>query len=117
MALSFKHTDSVISVGDTVRVHQEISEGEKTRVQIFEGIVIAIKNSGAGKSFTVRRIGNGGVGVERIYPALLPGIKKIDTKSKGAVKRSKLYYLRDRVGKAATRIKEKKTNFAPQPAA
>jgi large subunit ribosomal protein L19 len=112
MALSFIHSDSTITVGDTVRVHQEISEGEKTRVQIFEGLLIAIKNAGSGKSFTIRRIGTNGIGVERIYPLHLPGLKKIEVKSKGEVRRSKLYYLRERVGKAATRIKEKKANVA-----
>ncbi len=117
MALSFTHSDSSITVGDTIRVHQEISEGEKTRVQIFEGLLIAIKNAGAGKSFTVRRVGTNGVGVERIYPLHLPGLKKIEVKSKGHVRRSKLYYLRERIGKAATRIREKKANVASTAAA
>lgn len=117
MALSFTHTDSTVSVGDTVRVHQEISEGEKSRVQIFEGIVIAVKNAGAGKSFTVRRMGANGVGVERIYPLQMPGLKKVQVKTRGHVKRGKLYYLRDRVGKAATRIREKKAGVAPVKAA
>jgi large subunit ribosomal protein L19 len=114
MALSFTHTDSTVSIGDTIRVHQEISEGDKSRVQIFEGLVIAIKNSGSGKSFTVRRMGANGVGVERIYPLQMPGLKNIQVKTRGEVKRSKLYYLRDRVGKAAIRIKEKKNN-TPRP--
>lgn len=109
MALSFTHTDTTVTVGDTVRVHQEIAEGDKSRVQIFEGIVIAIKNAGSGKSFTVRRMGANGVGVERIYPLQMPGLKTIQVKTKGAVNRSKLYYLRERVGKAAIRIKERKT--------
>lgn len=117
MALSFTHTDTSINVGDTVRVHQEISEGDKTRIQIFEGIIIAIKNAGSGKSFTVRRVGSNGVGVERIYPLQLPGLKEITVKSRGHVRRSKLYYLRDRIGKAATRIKEKKANVAAKAAA
>jgi len=108
MALTFKHNDSTISVGDTVRVSQEIAEGEKSRIQIFEGIVIAIKNAGLGKSFTVRRLGANGIGVEKIYPVALPSIKGIEVKTHGHVRRSKLYYLRDRIGKAATRIKEKK---------
>lgn len=108
MALSFNYNEQVISVGDTVRVSQEIAEGEKSRVQVFEGIVIAIHNVGLGKSFTVRRLGASGIGVEKIYPVSLPSIKAIDVKTKGTVRRSKLYYLRDRIGKAATRIKEKK---------
>ncbi len=117
MALSFTHTNSTITVGDTIRIHQEIAEGAKTRVQIFEGLLIAIKNAGAGKSFTVRRVGTNGIGVERIYPLQMPGLKKIEVKSRGHVRRSKLYYLRERVGKSATRIKEKKANVATRPTA
>lgn len=101
--------DKKIATGDTVRIHQTISEGDKKRVQIFEGIVIAIKNRGTGKTMTVRKVSAGGVGVEKIFPVNLPSIKSIDLKAKGHVRRSKLYYLRDRIGKAATRIKEKKT--------
>lgn len=107
--LTFK--DQQIASGDTVRIHQEIAEGSKTRIQIFEGIVIAIKNSGTGKSFTVRKIASNGIGVEKIFPAMLPSIKNIEVKRQGQVRRSKLYYLRDRIGKAATRIKEKATDF------
>lgn len=109
MSQYLDHNNKTIATGDTVRIHQEISEGEKNRVQIFEGIVIAIKNAGAGKSFTVRKIGANGIGVEKIFPARLPSIKKIEVKRKGQVRRSKLYYLRDRIGKAATRIREKST--------
>jgi large subunit ribosomal protein L19 len=109
MAQYLEYKDQSISVGDTVKVHQEISEGDKKRIQIFEGIVIAIKNSGTGKSFTVRKIGANSIGVEKIFPTLLPSIKKIEVKRQGAVRRSKLYYLRDKVGKAASRIKEKNT--------
>ncbi len=110
MAQYFTYNDTEISTGDTLRVHQEITEGNKKRIQVFEGIVIAIKNRGNGKSFTVRKIGANGIGVEKIYPVNLPSIKKIDVRRKGAVRRSKLYFLRDRIGKAATRIKEKATN-------
>lgn len=110
MAQYFKYDDQTIASGDTVRVHQEVIEGDKKRIQIFEGIVIAIKNRGNNKSFTVRKIGANNIGVEKILPAMLPTIKKIEVKRKGDVKRSKLYYLRDRVGKAATRIREKSTN-------
>ena len=98
--------DQQISAGDTVRVHQEIVEGDKKRVQVFEGIVIAIKNRGAGKSFTVRKIAANSIGVEKIFPVQLPSIKKIEVKRQGDVRRSKLYYLRAKVGKAATRVKE-----------
>ena len=107
MSLKFNHQGVVASVGDTIRVHQEITEGESKRVQVFEGIVIAIKNRGRNKSFTVRKIGANNVGVEKIFPVFLPSIKKIEVKRKGKVRRSKLYYLRNKVGKAATRIKEK----------
>lgn len=110
MSQYFKYHDQDIAVGDTVRVHQKIVEGKKTRVQVFEGLVIAIKGKENGKSFTVRRIGAGSIGVEKIFPVNLPSIQKIEVKRKGQVKRSKLYYLRDRVGKAATKIKEKATN-------
>jgi len=103
------YQDQQISSGDTVRVHQEIAEGDKKRVQVFEGIVIAIKNRGAGKSFTVRKIGANSVGVEKIFPVQLPSIKKIEVKRQGDVRRSKLYYLRAKVGKAATRVKEQST--------
>ncbi len=110
MSQFFTYQDQNIASGDTVRIHQEITEGDKKRVQIFEGIVVAIKNSGAGKSFTVRKIATGGIGVEKIFPVLLPSIKKIELKRQGDVRRSKLYYLRGRVGKAASRIKEKTTD-------
>ena len=101
------YKDQSISSGDTVKVHQEIFEGGKKRIQIFEGIVIAIKNVGTGKSFTVRKLGANGIGVEKIFPINLPSIKQLEIVRKGHVRRSKLYFLRDRIGKAATRIKEK----------
>ena len=107
MAQNFTYNDQIINVGDTVRVHQEISEGKKTRVQVFEGIIIAIQNRDVNKTFTVRKIATGNVGVEKIFPLKMPSIKKIEVKRRGDVKRSKLYYLRDKVGKAATRVKEK----------
>jgi large subunit ribosomal protein L19 len=115
MSQFFSYQDEQITTGDTVRIHQEIQEAgdEKARVQIFEGIVIAIKNSGTGKSLTVRKVGSNGIGVEKIYPINMPAIKKIELKRQGQTRRSKLYYLRDRVGKAATRIKEKSVVSAP----
>ncbi|MFZ5437448.1 MAG: 50S ribosomal protein L19 [Patescibacteria group bacterium] len=109
MAQHLEYNDQTISVGDTVRVHQEIKEGNKKRIQIFEGIVIVIKNEKNGKSFTVRKIGANAIGVEKIFPVLLPSIKKIEIKRQGDVRRSKLYYLREKIGKAASRIKEKNT--------
>jgi large subunit ribosomal protein L19 len=107
MAQYFTYQDETISVGDTVQVHQEITEGEKKRVQIFEGIVIAIRNAGLNKSFTVRKVAVGGIGVEKIMPVMMPAIKKIVVKRHGEIKRAKLYYLREKIGKAATRVKER----------
>lgn len=107
MSQFFTILDQQVTVGDTIRVHEEITEGNKNRIQIFEGIVIASKNRDAGKSFIVRKV-TGGLGVEKIFPVNVPAIKKIEIKSKGSVRRSKLYYLRARIGKAASRIKEKK---------
>ena len=89
------------NVGDTIKVHQNITEGEKSRTQIFQGIVIRIKGHEGLTSFTVRKITASGVGVERIYPLQAPIILKIEVVKKGKVKRAKLYYLRDRVGKKA----------------
>lgn len=93
------------AVGDTVAVQQKIQEGDKTRTQSFEGIVIAIKGRGENKTFTVRKIAKGGIGVERIWPLFSPWIRKITVKKKGKVKRAKLYYLRKRIGKQAMKIK------------
>lgn len=104
--LAYNETTN-FSVGDTIAIHQEIVENGKKRVQIFEGIVIAIKNELSGKSFTVRKIATNSIGVEKIYPVNLASIQKIEVKRQGEVKRGKLYFLRERVGKAATRIKEK----------
>lgn len=92
--------------GDTVNVHVRIKEGNKERIQQFQGTVIQRKNTGSnGETFTVRKI-SGGVGVERIFPILSPNIDKIDVVRRGKVRRARLYYLRGRQGKAA-RIKEK----------
>lgn len=110
MAQYFTYNETEVATGDTVRIHQEIVEGDKKRIQIFEGIIIAIKNRGNGKSFTVRKVGANGIGVEKIYPVNAPSIQKLEVKRKGDVRRSKLYFLRDRLGKAATRIKEKATH-------
>lgn len=94
-----------ILVGDTVKVHFRIVEGTTERIQIFEGLVIALNNSGVRKSITVRKISYN-VGVERIFPVHSPRVQKIEVVRHGRVRRSKLYYIRKRVGKA-TRIKEK----------
>lgn len=107
MSNTTKHHEVSFKVGDTVRVHQSIMEGEKSRIQIFEGVVIAIKASGD-PTFTVRKIASGQIGVEKIFPLHTPTVVKIEVKKSGSVRRAKLYYLRDRVGKSATRIKEDK---------
>ena len=92
--------------GDTVKVHVRVVEGNRERTQVFEGVVIARNGSGLDASFTVRKI-SFGIGVERVFPVNAPIIQKIEVTRRGDVRRSKLYYLRDRVGKAA-RIKEKR---------
>ena len=97
--------------GDTIRVSVKVVEGEKERLQAFEGVVIRKRGGGTGASFTVRRISYG-VGVERTFPLHSPRIDKIQVTKRAAVRRSKLYYLRDLVGKAA-RLKEKRTAAVP----
>jgi large subunit ribosomal protein L19 len=94
-------------IGDQVEVHQKILEGEKERTQIFAGIVISRKGEGMREMFTVRRVVQG-EGVERTFPINSPKIAKIEVKRSGKVRRAKLYYLRDRVGKEATRLRERK---------
>ncbi len=107
-------------VGDTVRVHYRLIEKEKVsgktkrevheetreRIQVFEGIVLAIKGSAENTMFTVRRIGAGAIGVERIFPLVSPWIRKIEVKKHGEVRRAKLYYLRARTGKSASKVNE-----------
>ncbi|MBR6940428.1 MAG: 50S ribosomal protein L19 [Clostridia bacterium] len=93
-----------IEIGDTVKVHVKIREGEKERIQMFEGTVIARRGSGISETFTVRRVSYG-VGVERVFPIHSPNVAGVDVIRHGRVRRSKLYYLRDRVGKAA-KVKE-----------
>jgi len=94
-------------VGDGVRVHTKVREGEKERIQIFAGIVIARKGFGIQETFTVRRISYG-EGVERVFPVHSPNIEKIEVERESEVMRSRLYYLRDRVGKEAVKVKEKR---------
>ena len=102
---SLKSDLPAFSPGDSVRVHVKVREGEKERIQMFAGVVIARRSGGARETFTVRKI-SGGVGVERIFPLHSPIIDRIEVERKGAVRRAKLYYLRARKGKAA-RIDEK----------
>ena len=94
----------VVSIGDTVKVHLKVKEGNRERIQIFEGTVIAKKHGGIEETFTVRRISYG-IGVEKVFPVHAPSVEKIEVVRHGKVRRAKLYYLRDRVGKAA-KVKE-----------
>jgi len=93
-------------IGDTIRVHQKIKEGNKERVQRFEGIVIQRRGAGIGKTFTVRKIAANGIGVEKIYPCNSPSLEKVEVVKSGKVRRAKLYYIRDIVG--VVKIKERR---------
>ena len=94
-----------VNIGDTVKVHVRIKEGEKERIQIFEGLVIAKKHGGVAETFTVRKKAYG-VGVERVFPINSPFVEKVEIVRYGRVRRAKLFYIRERVGKAA-KVKEK----------
>lgn len=94
-----------MNVGDTVRVHVKIKEGSRERIQIFEGTIIAKKHGGVEQTITVRRLSYG-VGCEKVFPVHSPNIVKVETVRRGKVRRAKLYYLRNRLGKAA-KVKEK----------
>lgn len=98
MALRIKHKDIEFGVGDRIRVYQKIQEGEKTRVGFFEGMVLGIKGMGERKTFLVRRIGEAGIGIERIFPISLPTITEIKIIKKGTrgARRAKLYYTREK---------------------
>ncbi|MCL2049568.1 MAG: 50S ribosomal protein L19 [Defluviitaleaceae bacterium] len=95
---------SLFNVGDTVRVHAKIVEGTKERIQVFEGVVLKRQNGGIRETFTVRRL-SGGIGVEKTWPLHSPRVDKIEVVRRGIVRRAKLFYLRDRIGKAA-KVKE-----------
>jgi large subunit ribosomal protein L19 len=99
-----KETVDNFNIGDTIKVHNRIKEGSRERIQIFEGTVIAKKHGGIQETFTVRRVSYG-VGVEKTFPVHSPNVEKVEVVRKGKVRRAKLYYLRDRVGKAA-KVKE-----------
>ncbi|MCM1329258.1 MAG: 50S ribosomal protein L19 [Ruminococcus sp.] len=101
---SLKKDAPAVNIGDTVKVHVKIKEGEKYRIQVFEGTVIAKKHGGINETFTVRRVAHG-CGIERVFPVHSPVVDKVEVVRNGKVRRSKLYYLRDRVGKAA-KVKE-----------
>ncbi len=101
---SMKSEIPAFEVGDTVKVHVRIKEGQKYRIQVFEGTVIAKRHGGIQETFTVRRVAHG-CGIERVFPVHSPVVDKVEVVRHGKVRRSKLYYLRDRVGKAA-KVKE-----------
>ena len=102
----FRKDDAKFEVGDSVRVHTKVVEGDKERIQIFSGVVIGKRGRGLNEAFTVRRISYG-EGVERIFPLHSPRVDKIDVERRGSVRRAKLTYLRGRLGKGATLVKEK----------
>ncbi len=101
---SLKKEVPVLNIGDTVKVHVKIKEGDKSRIQIFEGTIIAKKHGGVNETFTVRRVAHG-CGIERVFPVHSPIVEKVEIVRNGRVRRAKLYYLRNRVGKAA-KVKE-----------
>ena len=103
-AAQMKQDPGNFKIGDTVKVHFKIIEGKNERIQIYEGLVIAMKNSQSGKTFTVRKISYG-VGVERVFPIHSPRIAKVEVMRPGRVRRAKLYYIRSKIGKGA-KIKE-----------
>lgn len=106
--LSLKSGLPEFAPGDAIKVHVKVREGEKERIQLFAGVVISRRGGGSRETFTVRKI-SGGIGVERVFPLHSPIIDRIEVERRGAVRRAKLYYLRDRKGKAA-RIDEKQTD-------
>ena len=123
-ASQMKNEPDSFKAGDTVKVHFKIIEGKTERIQVYEGVVICMKNSRVGKSFTVRK-NSYGVGVERVFPFHSPRIAKVEVVRPGKVRRAKLYYIRDKIGKGA-KIKElivshknaaKKAETKPEPAA
>src|SRR5512132_4403937 len=107
-AEQFRKDPADFSVGDTVRVHTKVVEGDKERIQIFAGVVIGRRGHGLNSTFTVRRISYG-EGVERVFPVHSPRVDKVEVERKGSVRRAKLTYLRNRIGKGATAVKEKET--------
>jgi len=107
----FRKDAANFSVGDTVRVHTKVVEGDKERIQIFSGVVIGRRGHGMNEMFTVRRISYG-EGVERVFPLHSPRVEKVEVERKGSVRRAKLTYLRKRVGRGATQVKEKEGRAA-----
>jgi large subunit ribosomal protein L19 len=112
----FRKDNAQFGVGDSVKVHTKVVEGEKERIQIFSGVVIGKRGAGMNETFTVRRISYG-EGVERVFPLHSPRVDKIEVERRGAVRRAKLTYLRKRLGKGATLVREKEEKAAPRAAA
>jgi large subunit ribosomal protein L19 len=104
----FRKNPLDFNVGDSVRVHTKVVEGDKERIQVFSGVVIGRRGRGLNSSFTVRRISYG-EGVERVFPVNSPRVEKVEVERHGSVRRAKLNYLRGRIGKGATAVKEKET--------
>ena len=108
----FRKEPAIFNVGDSVRVHTKVVEGDKERIQVFAGVVIGMRGRGLNSSFTVRRISYG-EGVERVFPLHSPRVEKVEVERQGNVRRAKLTYLRKRLGKGATLVKEKEGRFTP----
>src|ERR1700752_5347740 len=112
----FRKEPLMFNVGDNVRVHTKVVEGDKERIQVFAGVVIGRRGRGLNSTFTVRRISYG-EGVERVFPVNSPRVEKIEVERRGSVRRAKLTYLRKRVGKGATLVKEKEDKVVAPAAA
>ena len=107
----FRKEPAIFNVGDSVRVHTKVVEGDKERIQVFSGVVIGMRGRGLNSTFTVRRISYG-EGVERVFPLHSPRVDKVEVERQGNVRRAKLTYLRKRLGKGATLVKEKEGRIA-----
>ncbi len=112
----YRKDDAKFAVGDSVKVHTKVVEGDKERIQIFAGVVIGKRGRGLNETFTVRRISYG-EGVERVFPLHSPRVDRIEVERKGEVRRAKLTYLRKRLGKGATLVREKEEKGAAEPVA
>lgn len=112
MALTVKIKDTSVAVGDTVMIGERFKEGDKNRIQRYQGVVTAIKGNRHDRTVTVRRIAAAGIGVEKIFPVDMPGIASVKVLGQARVRRAKLYYLRDRVGKAALKLKDRPQSSA-----
>jgi len=111
----FRKDDPKFAVGDSVRVHTKVVEGDKERIQIFSGVIIGKRGTGLNETFSVRRISYG-EGVERIFPLHSPRVEKVEVEREGSVRRAKLTYLRKRLGKGATLVNEKQEKAMAEPA-